>query len=364
MEFTHLDLFSGIGGFALAARWAGIKTVQFVEIDKFCQQVLRKNFPGIPIHDDIKTFTNTDRNGLQEPWAKQQTSGDRQLFQDRPFLLTGGFPCQPFSCAGKRRGKEDDRYLWEEMLRVIKEFKPRWIIGENVAGINSLFQYDSFSEMEGKEYLTPEDAKADFKGISERTGTNSLWVVLDDLEKIGYSVQTCIIPACAVGAPHRRDRVWIVAYSVSRSSEISNSGTVDCENGETQKCRKTDIQDSSAYRNCHAPDTARELSHGSREPRGRRGELADKSCSLADTSNQGLPGREWPGPHEQGQATHGSTSERNHTWDEPWIEVATRLCRVDARVSNRVDRLKALGNAIVPQVAFEIMKAILKVSDG
>ena len=175
MPLTHLDLFSGIGGFALAARWAGIETVQFVEIDPFCQKVLTKNFPGVPIHDDIKTFAYSERGGRNgqtisiQPGESRQESDVPTWSDKRPFLLTGGFPCQPFSCAGKRRGKEDDRALWPEMLRVIQEVRPYWIIGENVAGINSLFQYDSFSEMEGKEYLTPEDAKADFKGISERT---------------------------------------------------------------------------------------------------------------------------------------------------------------------------------------------------
>ena len=379
MEFTHLDLFSGIGGFALAARWAGIKTVQFVEIDPFCQKVLQKNFPGVPIHDDIKTFDGTKYPNV--------------------FLLTGGFPCQPFSCAGKRRGKEDDRYLWEEMLRVIKEFKPTWIIGENVAGINSLFQYDSFSEMEGKEYLTPEDAKADFKGISERTGTNSLWVVLDDLEKIGYSVQTCIIPACAVNAPHRRDRVWIVANRISRPTEVSDSRTMECTNGEEKVTGEIEIQNTSAYRDSHAADTEKSKCEWSGRTRTgregftdvcfdapdtesrrperqitgreserettRRGRSNNGSGKIfADTSNEGLQGRERPGSHGEGQAAHGSIAERNNTWDEPWIEAATRLCRVDdglPRQVDRVNRLKALGNAIVPQVAYEIMKNIVEV---
>jgi len=394
---NHVDLFSGIGGFALAAQWAGIQTVQFVEIDKFCQQVLRKNFPGIPIHDDIKTFDGTKYPNV--------------------FLLTGGFPCQPFSCAGKRMGAEDDRALWPEMLRVISEVRPRWIIGENVAGINSLFQYDSFSEMEGKEYLTPEDAKADFKGISERTGTNSLWVVLDDLEKIGYSVQTCIIPACAVNAPHRRDRVWIVANRSNtrlkdvrrerQNSILQISNTSDTSqqlfdgSGNSGQGWRDEYSDSG----CNASDTTLRQDHGRRPGimaeaererecfnpssgigdqalenaissgmRGRcDGDKAGGECSLQaegpdcnapDTSNQGLPGCERPGSHEQGQTTHGSTPERNHAWDEPWIEAATRLCRVDdglPRQVDRVNRLKALGNAIVPQVAYEIMKNIVEV---
>jgi len=153
--FKHIDLFSGIGGFALACRWNGIETVQFVEIDPFCQKVLNKNFPGVPIHDDIKTFKYDG-----EP----------------PFILTGGFPCQPFSCAGKRRGKEDDRFLWPEMLRVVSETKPRWIVGENVTGIINM-ELDS---------------------------------LLFDMENIGYETQAFTIPACAVNADFPGDRVWVV----------------------------------------------------------------------------------------------------------------------------------------------------------
>jgi DNA (cytosine-5)-methyltransferase 1 len=321
-KLTVGDLFSGIGGFSLGLeRTGGFETKWFVENDPFCQKVLAKHWPNVKRHGDIK---NVGKHNL-EPVD----------------LICGGFPCQPFSVAGKRKGTEDNRYLWGEMFRVISDVKPTWVIAENVRGLLSI------------------EGGMVFENCCL------------DLESIGYEVQAFIIPACAVNAPHRRDRVWIVAYSVSRSSEISNSGTVDCENGETQKCRKTDIQDSSAYRNCHAPDTARELSHGSREPRGRRGEFADKSCSLADTSNQGLSGSEWPGPHEQGQATHGSTSERNYAWDEPWLEAAQRFCKLDdglpdrlvrpARNRNRVQKLKALGNAVVPQIVEILGRAILKV---
>ena len=156
---THLDLFSGIGGFALACKWAGIETIQFVEIDPFCQKVLQKNFPGVPIHDNIKTYH----------WTEEY----------RPFILTGGFPCQPFSVAGKQLGKEDDRYLWTEMFRVIKEAKPHWVLAENVAGIVNMV----------------------------------LDEVLADLESEDYETGTVIIPACAKNAPHRRDRVWIIAHN-------------------------------------------------------------------------------------------------------------------------------------------------------
>lgn len=389
-----LDLFSGIGGFSLAASWTNqIKTVAFCEIDPFCQKVLKKHWPDVPIFDDITRLRGDDIGTAD--------------------IITGGFPCQPFSCAGQRKGKADDRYLWPEMLRVITELRPTWIIGENVAGINSLFQYDSFSEMEGKEYLTPEDAKADFKGISERTGTNSLWVVLDDLEKIGYSVQTCIIPACAVNAPHRRDRVWIVANRSNtrlkdvrrerQNSILQISNTSDTSqqlfdgSGNSGQGWRDEYSDSG----CNASDTTLRQDHGRRPGimaeaererecfnpssgigdqalenaissgmRGRcDGDKAGGECSLQaegpdcnapDASDTRLQRSEWPGTHEQRQAAHGSVTERNHAWDEPWIEAATRLCRVDDGVSNRVDRLKALGNSIVPQVAYQIFIAIVE----
>ena len=271
----------------MAARWAGIQTVQFVEIDPFCQKVLQKNFPGVPIHDDIKTFDGTKYPNV--------------------FLLTGGFPCQPFSCAGKRMGAEDDRALWPEMLRVIQEVRPYWIIGENVAGIIGM-ELDNY---------------------------------ISDLEREGYTVQAFVIPACAVNAPHRRDRVWIVAHSISDTEGSAYRGNIgECFTGrkESDKCQRNEMGSDITNSNSHAPDTE-----------GWQNDQRDRRSMDA---------------HEQGQTTHGSTPERNHAWDEPWIEAATRLCRVDdglPRQVDRVNRLKALGNAIVPQVAYEIMKNIVEV---
>jgi len=162
-KFTHLDLFSGIGGFALAAKstWKErYENVGFCEIDKFCQKVLRKNFGNdIKIFDDIK-----------------ELKGEQFGTVD---LITGGFPCQPFSAVGKRAGKNDDRYLWPEMFRVIRESKARWVVGENVADIKDM----------------------------------ALDAVLTELANNGYTGESFIIPACAIDAPHRRDRMWIVAHS-------------------------------------------------------------------------------------------------------------------------------------------------------
>lgn len=153
----HLDLFSGIGGFALAARMVGgIETVGFCEIDPWAQKVLAKNFPGIPIHDDVKKLSGNEYGAVG--------------------IITGGYPCQPFSLTGKRKGERDDRHLWPEMRRIIACAKPRWILCENVIG-----------------HIT--------MGLDE---------VLSDLESIGYSCGATVLPACAVDARHRRDRVWIL----------------------------------------------------------------------------------------------------------------------------------------------------------
>ena len=335
-ELTHIDLFSGIGGFALAARWAGIKTVQFVEIDKFCHKVLKKNFPGVPIHDDIKTFTNTDRpkddatqnnnrrgKSVANNGAEVRSFNSASSGTNRPFLLTGGFPCQPFSCAGKRQGTSDSRHLWPHMLRVIKEFKPKWIIGENVPGIiniKGMEQQDSESELESET----------FNDGSNSQPSTVLIGILNDLEQAGYSVQVFIILACAVNAPHRRDRVWILG----RRQDADDTEGRGCGLLHTKDIGQTSVQvNAPSVPDSHAPDTKK------------------SKC-------------EQPGRTRTGREGFTNRS----SWDEPWLEVATRLCRMDDGVSqelykletsDRVARLKALGNAIVPQVAFEIMKAIV-----
>lgn len=166
----HLDLFSGIGGFALAASWVwgeDHEIVSFCEIESFPKKVLKKHWPDVPIHDDIKTMKGGNYGRID--------------------LLTGGFPCQPYSVTGKRKGKNDDRALWPEMLRVIKEANPRWIIGENVIGFNNL----------------------------------ELDKALSDLDSCGYEIKVLDIPACAVEAMHERRRIWIIANNEGELWETS-----------------------------------------------------------------------------------------------------------------------------------------------
>jgi len=183
---THASLFSGIGGFDLAARQMGWDNVFCCEKDEFCQRLLRYHFPESKLHDDVTTF-----------------KADKYL--GRIDVLSGGFPCQPFSHAGNREGADDDRYLWPEMLRVIRECSPRWVVGENVRGILNLPSEGGTIGM-----------------VFEQ--------VCADLEDSGYSVQSYLLPSAGVNAPHRRDRIFIVAYNHStvlqrRDSNRATGGT-------------------------------------------------------------------------------------------------------------------------------------------
>lgn len=187
MSFTHASLFSGIGGFDLAAEWVGWKNVFHCEINEFCAQILKYHFPNADHYEDIKTTDFTKWRG-------------------KINVLSGGFPCQPFSLAGRRKGAEDDRYLWPQMLRAIQEIKPDWVVGENVAGIITMVQPGKAVELGRSATLFGEDYKDE-----EIQQQYVIETVCQDLEHSGYSIQPILIPACAVGAPHRRDRVWFIA---------------------------------------------------------------------------------------------------------------------------------------------------------
>lgn len=193
--FVIIDLFAGIGGFSLAAQREGIETLLFCEIDKYCQKVLAKNFPGTLIHPDIKTLTmEIIFKEVEKRYGKHNGAIE--------FILTGGFPCQPFSHAGKRKGDKDERALFPEMLRVVREAKPKWIVAENVGGILSIHDGEYFEE------------------------------ICTQLEDQGYTVQPFIIPASAVNAPHKRDRVWIIAHYVKDTEQLRDGRR---DNGDTRR---------------------------------------------------------------------------------------------------------------------------------
>jgi len=188
---THASLFSGIGGFDLAARNVGWSNVFHCEQDEFCQKVLAHHFPESICYGDIKQFDATD-------------------FRGRISVLSGGFPCQPFSAAGKRAGTSDDRHLWPEMLRVISEIMPRWVVGENVRGLLSWGNGEP-----GSEGMVLDE-------------------IVTDLEGLGYEVFPTILPACSVEAPHRRDRLFIIAYS-NHQGGSEKPGDVSKQNGEVSQ---------------------------------------------------------------------------------------------------------------------------------
>ena len=409
----HLDLFSGIGGFALAAErvWPDIKHI-FCDNDPFCQQVLKKHWPKSKIFGDIRTLHYDREKGMFEVWRedtmasahdavkkiKQEKAEDivsgvmlntlpngrrirqgtlslsaigeektKKTFSDiteenafvagraeqsfspsttskgmeiksvgnteerelgksqkkessqpttkssattattRSIItenvhiktqidtLSAGVPCQPASQAGKRRGRDDNRWLWPDTLRVIRETQPRWVILENVYGFITLEKGLAFDE------------------------------VLSELENQNYETRTFIVPACAVNAPHRRDRVWIVAHSNIGQGRPRNES-------ESRK---------EAYVQFGAKDT-----------------------DAPDTGDKGYKGGKSSAPFQtREKKPHGSITQRHRSpqWNQNWLEVATRLCRVDDGLPRKMDRnprLKALGNAIVPQVAEEIMKGI------
>jgi len=295
--FRMIDLFSGIGGFALAATWtwgSDLEIVSFVEKDPYCQKVLNKNFKGVPIHDDITTYDG-------------KTCGTIDL-------ITGGFPCQPFSVAGKQKSKEDDRYLWPEMLRVISEARPAWVIGENVAGIVKLALDD----------------------------------VLADLDSLGYSCQPFIIPAAGVGARHRRDRIWIVAR---------NTDGGDRDKGAVKKMEKG--ENTKSTRVCaDVPDTISNGLEGTWkkwETKGQAGLCGGTRCDkIKDVSNT-------DGSRLQESRAELKTSRIGQLYETSGRNIWSTepsICRVAHGIPKRVDRLKCLGNAIVPQVVFPIMQGI------
>lgn len=283
---NHASLFSGIGGFDLAAEWMGWNNVLSCEIDQFCNKVLKYHFPNAIHYEDIKTTDFTIHRGQID-------------------ILTGGFPCQPFSLAGKRRGSEDDRHLWPEMLRAIREIQPRWIVVENVFGLTNWNGGVVFRE------------------------------VLSDLENEGYEVQPFIIPACAVNAPHRRDRVWIVAHAKQNGSR--NGGVQFKEGQQLKGRRKAWGEPSSCCQNGPAADTKRER------------------VAVRDAE-----------PVRNGSHTaikrHNSISNWHDFPTQPPLRgrndgVSSGLDGITVS-KLRNESIKCYGNAIVPQVAPQIFKAI------
>lgn len=315
----HLDLFSGIGGFSIASDtvWPDVEHI-FCDNEPFSQAVLKKHWPNSKIYGDIKQLKGSEIGTVD--------------------LVTGGFPCQPFSQAGARRGTEDDRHLWPEMLRVIRETSPRWIIGENVGGL-----------VTWGEGLVLEQIHI-------------------DLESENYEVQAFIIPAISVNAPHRRDRIWIVAHSKS-CNDRGGTREVPQKDAEIRKIGQDEGIAESGYTDTDTKDALGVRGRGRSKDNGQvlgseiskiQTEGSDSSSgtrNVTNTKREGYTGEK----HQEGSGPRYSGGTQSPDWSANWLEVASKLCRVDDGIPRRLDRnprLKALGNAIVPQVAEEIMKCI------
>lgn len=299
-QLTHLSLFSGIGGLDLAAEWAGFTTVGQCEWADYPTKVLKKHWPDVPRWRDIRTLTKEsfyERTGLHTV-----------------DVISGGFPCQPFSVAGKRKGKDDDRYLWPEMLRVVQEIRPTWVVGENVAGIVSM----------------------------------ALDIVLFDLENIGYSCQAFIIPACAVDAPHRRERCAIVAW---------NSHSRDRNTWPERKVEKRENAEPAGV--CSYVSNSDAIRCNLRRSSG-QGVYRDAPCDEADPGGEDVADTDCDGLEEQGMQGLPKKS-GIPVANIGWWTTEPNVGRVADGVPNRVDRIKCLGNAVVPQQFYPIFQAIAEV---
>jgi DNA (cytosine-5)-methyltransferase 1 len=293
MKLKLLDLFSGIGGFSLGLESTGFfETIAFVEKDKFCRKVLQKNFNNIPIEEDIRNVRGTN-------YAAD--------------IITGGFPCQPFSVAGKRKGTADDRYLWDETIRVVAECKPRWFIGENVEGL-----------------------------ININNGM-VLRQVQTDLEDQGFQVQCIVIPASGIGAWHQRKRVWIVAYSDSNRhrSKIRGSSTEE---------KRIPVQN-------------REEHSSTRKSSGANSVWDSDNKYVSNSNNKRL--QRFNTEQLTSKQKLGFTSNKNNERRKTWWQTQSEFCGVPDGISFELDkdrsgRIKSLGNSIVPQIARQIGLSIME----
>ena len=316
----HVDLCSGIGGFSLGFEWAQLSTpILFCDTEPWCRKILAKNFPNVPIATDVKELAN-----------------DPERLVPDCDILTAGYPCQPFSVAGKQKGTEDDRHIWPFIFRIVAQKRPTWCVFENVHGHIAM-------------------------GLDQ---------VLADLESEGYSTRTFVVPACGVNAPHKRDRLWIVAhselaYSVSirrgrRNSTRRETGERDVqseEQGRSSMGRETEGRGQPRGENVADTTILGSQEHGHGKP----DEFVHVGENVADTSGEGSQGRLSGRSNSERQSFVGQSGCSSSTYGqsgEDWWAVEPNVRRVAHGIPKRVDRIKGLGNAIVPQIAMNIGLAI------
>ena len=342
---THASLFSGIGAAELAAAWMGWKNLFHCEVDDFCNKILEYWFNDSIAYGDIRKTDFT-------PW------------RGKVDVLTGGFPCQPVSLAGRRKGAEDDRYLFPEMLRAVSEIRPSWVVGENVTGLITMVQPGSEAKVA---------AEGDMFGESHLFRKNQHYVLYDiirSLECVGYEVQPFVIPACSVGAPHRRDRIWIVAHRTDTRSENQQKRTVvadtvgatphtDCDRFRHRPGQPVTQQGiegpSDACRTCEADITS--VITADARGNGRYAFTYDAGHTESAQQAKVKPfGADCPQDWWRGFPSVSPVCSRNDgvPFDVDSLTISFSQWRRQS--------IKAYGNSMVPQVMFEIFSAIADAS--
>ena len=294
-KLQHLDLFSGIGGFSLGLEEIGlVETVAFCDFDKYCQEVLKKHWPNVPIFSDIKELT----------YEKLKANGINKI-----DIITGGYPCQPFSVAGSQKGEQDPRHVWPEYFRLVKELKPTWVIGENVSGHIKL----------------------------------GLDTVLENLESEDYSARTFSISASSVGAKHKRERVWIVAN--------------------TRRILRGEQSEQDQRGVGRGPSKTKKWSHNTDQTSGSSERAQTVANSGSSRSETRLSKKRYWEEGDTEKLVNNSDRYRGWKREDNWA-VEPNVGRVADGISNRVDRLKCLGNSLVPQIPYHIGTIILEVMNG
>lgn len=311
----HGSLFSGIGGFDLAAEWMGWENIFHCEIAEFPRKILKYHFPKSICYEDIKKTDFTKHRGEID-------------------IISGGFPCQPYSNAGKRKGKDDDRHLWPEMCRVIREIQPRFVVGENVTGLLSWNNGMVFHE------------------------------IITDLENEGYETQAFLIPACATNAPHRRDRIWFIAHSrcfnkgCKTESKRTSSNFTRCSIDENKRIK----DNSDEIWNFTNANNGSGLRDTVQTRRTELEELHDSPSNVADTDGIGL----WREGDGFGKSKFNGKNYKRNDWEN--FPTQSPICGGDDGIPTQLDgitfpkwrneSIKGYGNAVVPQVVYQIFKAI------
>lgn len=387
-DIKHASLFSGIGAPELAAYWLGWQNVFHCEISEFCKTILNYWYPNSIGYENIKTT-------------------DFKKWQGEIDVLTGGFPCQPFSSAGQRLGANDDRYLWPEMLRAIREIQPSFVIGENVAGILTMVQPTEAVKVGCTPSLFEEN-----DNIYRKEQQFVVETVCTDLEREGYSVQPFVIPACSVGAPHQRDRVWFIAQRNASNSYNARTKGMQERKAEVLFSRVT--TDSACSRDT-AQQTYQRIEREGRSNNGQQKEwratsertdgLYQLSWDSTDTLCAGFQetrrelkaeriaryiqqdglvansdGKRWQEVYDDNGQSEGaqkaergteqfSGTNRPQDWWRDFPTVSPVCIGNDGLpfdvsrltisfVRWRQEAIKALGNSMVPQVVYELFKAI------